>query len=211
MSTIWHSKETADNDGDAPAPPPQRPVGDRILDKIITSTYILPIAIIGGAIWYLGYSPLYLGALAAGVVVWAYWGRRMTMADGKLALVVNVETGEIAPYVIGRSRWSRATKEGRPYLSFRTPAGLSVEVVQDYDPATNTVKYPPAGTYSDIYIASIPDRYGELIDELTTLTKENMTNKTEIDLMSVEMARAHNARLSRMVDDLLVPKETSHE
>lgn len=197
------------NDDDDGIPP--RQVGDRLLDRLTTSTYLLPIVIIGGAIWYLGYNPLYIGALAAGVVVWAYWGRRMTMSDGKLALVVNVETGEIAPYVIGRSRWARADKIGRPYLSFRTPAGLSVEIVQDYDPDSNTITYPPASSYSDVYIASIPERYGELIDELTRLTKENMTDKTEIELKSVEMARAHNARLSKMIDDLLVPKEASHE
>ena len=207
----FKSKSAADSGDNGNASDPPRPVGDRLLDRLTTSTYLLPIAIIGGAIWYLGYSPLYLGAQAAGVVVWAYWGRRMTIADGKLALVVNVETGEIAPYVIGRSRWARATKTGRPYLSFRTPAGLSVEVVQDYAPDSNTVTYPPAGAFSDIYIASIPDRYGELIDELTKLTKENMTDKTEINLKSVEMARAHNARLSKMIDDLLVPKEASHE
>lgn len=117
MSFISRFKGTNDdNDG-----VPPRQVGDRLLDRLTTSTYLLPIVIIGGAIWYLGYNPLYIGALAAGVVVWAYWGRRMTMSDGKLALVVNVETGEIAPYVIGRSRWARAEKIGRPYLSFRTP------------------------------------------------------------------------------------------
>lgn len=207
MSIISHFKGKISQGDNGNASDPPRPVGDRLLDRLTTSTYLLPIAIIGGAIWYLGYSPLYLGALAAGVVVWAYWGRRMTMADGKLALVVNVETGEIAPYVIGRTRWARATKTGRPYLSFRTPAGLSVEVIQEYDPAANAVTYPPAGVFSDVYIASIPDRYGELIDQLTKLTKENMTDKTEIDLKSVEMARAHNARLSKMIDDLLVPKE----
>lgn len=103
MSTIWHSKEE-DSDGDASAPTPQRPVGDRILDRIITSTYLLPILLIAGAIWYLGFNTLYLLALVVGVVVWAYWGRKMTMSDGKLALVVDVESGEIAPYVIGRSR-----------------------------------------------------------------------------------------------------------
>lgn len=207
MSTIWHSKETADNDGDAPAPPPQRPVGDRILDKIITSTYILPILIIGGAIWYLGFTTLYLLALAIGVVVWAYWGRKMTMADGKLALVVDVETGEIAPYVIGRSRWSRATKEGRPYLSFRTPAGLSVEVIKAYDPDANLVIYPPAGEYSDIHIASIPDRYGDLIDQLVKLNVESMSTKTEIDLLALKKAREHNAILSGKIDDLMIPKK----
>ena len=126
---------------------PPRPVADRLIDRLITSTYLLPIGLIGGAIWYLGYNPLYIGALAAGCIVWAYWGRKMTISDGKLALVINVEKGEISPYIIGRSRWAAAKKEGRSYLNFRTPAGISVEVIKDYDPDTNTVVYPPAGEY----------------------------------------------------------------
>jgi len=206
MSTIWHSKEE-DSDGDASAPTPQRPVGDRILDRIITSTYLLPILLIAGAIWYLGFNTLYLLALVVGVVVWAYWGRKMTMSDGKLALVVDVESGEIAPYVIGRSRWSRAFKEGRPFLSFRTPGGLSVEVIKEYDPDLNRVTYPPAGEYSDIYIASIPDRYGDLIDELVMMSAETMSTKTEIDLLALKKVRQHNAVLSAKIDDLMVPKK----
>lgn len=188
-----------------PAEPP-RPALDRLLDRLITSTYLLPIGIIGGAIWYLGYNPLYIAALGAGVIVWAYWGRKMTTSDGKLALVINVEKGEISPYIIGRSRWAAAKKEGRPYLNFRTPAGISVEVIQDYDPENNVVVYPPAGNYSDLYIASIPDRYGSLIDELVRLNAAVMTSESEIDLRSIKKARDHNAKLSQMVDDLLVPK-----
>lgn len=210
MSTIWPSKETADGDAPAP-PPPQRPVGDRILDRIITSTYLLPILLIGGAIWYLGFTTLYLLALGIGVVVWAYWGRKMTMADGKLALVVDVESGEIAPFVIGRSRWSRATKEGRPFLSFRTPAGLSVEVIKEYDPELNHVIYPPSGGYSDIMIASIPSRYGELIDELIQTSKSNMILSTELDVHALSMAQEHIGAFSAEINKVITPRDKPKE
>ena len=67
--------------------------------------------------------------------------------------------------------------------------------------------YPETGTFSDVYIASIPSRYGELIDELVKLSKENMHSKTEIELEALKKTRAHNAILSEMMNDLLVPKK----
>lgn len=184
-----------------------RPLTDRLIDKISIAVF-LPIIAVGAVLYFFGFKIVFIAALIVGCIVWSYWGRRIEARDGKLALIVDVEGGTVAPLIIGRSRWSKAAKQGRPYLTFRTPAGLSVEVVQSYDPNTNTVIYPPAGDYSDVFIASIPDRYGDLINELTKLKKENMADKTEIDLKSVEMARAHNVKLSSMIDDLLIPKET---
>jgi hypothetical protein len=186
---------------------PSRPMGDRFIDKLTTSAYLIPIILIGGSILYFGLRLMFLVALVVGCIVWSYWGRKMETRDAKLALVVDIEGGTVAPLIIGRKRWATAVKVGRPYLAFRTPSGLSVEVIKEYKAELNQVIYPTTGTFSDVYIASIPSRYGELIDELVRLSKENMHSKTEVELEALKKTRAHNAILSEMMNDLLVPKK----
>lgn len=177
------------------------------LEKLTEWTTLVPIVLIGAALVFFGFRWVYLAALIAGVVVFNYWGRSMAFSDPKLALVVNVEKGEVAPLFIGRKRWADAEKSGRPSLSFRTPGGLSVEILRSYDPATNTVVYPMDDKFSDIMIASIPERYGELIDELVVTSRKNMTLSTEKELRALSIAQDHIEKFAAEFNKVITPRD----
>lgn len=204
MTTTTSSNPSIE-ENNPPAPAPRGSLGDRLLDRLTASTYLLPLILIAGVMWYFGLRRVFFLALIGGCIVWWYWGRRMSARDGKLILAVDIESAIVAPMMIGRRRWQKATKIGRPFLQFSSPSGYDIEIVKSYDGTTNTVTYPPIGEYSDLHIASIPARYGELIDELVTLSKENLTATMETELNGVRKAREHNTRLSSLIDDLMVP------
>ena len=180
--------------------------GDNVLDKIATNAYLLPLLIIAGAMYYFGLRLVFFGALVAGCVVWWMAGRRMRATDGKLILAVDVADGEITPYIVGRRRWQRATKIGRPFLSFRSASGLSVEIVQGYDGPTNVVTYPPSADYSDIEIASIPSAYRDMIRDYVQLSKEYADMTMNKDVKAWQLTRKHNAKLSAVFAELINTK-----
>lgn len=194
-------------------PEPQEPrayhgsLGDRILDRLTSSTYFIPIALIGGAIYYFGLRPIFLVALGAGCVVWWYWGSKITARDAKLVLVVDVETARVSPLVIGRKRWEDSKIIGRPIMPFRTAQGVSVEILKDYDPAANIATYPAGGEYSDIMIASIPERYGAMIDDLIITKRANLALTSELDIHAIDLAQEHIGRFSAEVNDILKPRK----
>lgn len=182
------------------------------LERLTEWTTLIPIVLIGAALVYFGFRWVYMGALIAGVVVFNYWGRRMAFSDPKLALVVNVERGEVAPLFIGRKRWADAVKIGRPSLSFRTPGGLSVEILRSYDPSTNTAAYPMMDDkYSDLMIAAIPQRYGELIDEYVKAKKEILVHESEHEVEAYKIAKKHISDFSQALNEIMSPPEAVQE
>lgn len=131
----------------------------------------------------------------------------MAFSDPKLALVVNIEKGEVAPLFIGRKRWADAVKTGRPSFAFRTPGGLSVEILRSYDPASNVAVYPMGSEYSDIMIAAIPGRYGEMIDELVRTSRSNMILSTEMDVHALSIAQEHIETFAAEINRVITPRD----
>ena len=203
-------QETAQEPVQEPVQDNNEDYGYRLVDKLTTTSYLVPIGIVGFCLVWFGLRPLFLGALAGGCVVWWFWGKKINARDAKMVLAVDLETAIVAPVAIGRKRWAKAIIVGRPFLQFRTPSGLSVEIVKSYDGETNTVVYPESGEFSDLHIATIPARYGDLIDLLVELSKENMELTTEKELLGIKKARQHNKKLSQLVDDLLTPPRSEN-
>lgn len=181
------------------------------LEKLTEWSTLLPIVLIGGALLFFGFKWVYLGALIAGVVVFNFWGRKMAFSDPKLALVVNIEKGEVAPLFIGRKRWADAVKTGRPSFAFRTPGGLSVEILRSYDPASNVAVYPMGSEYSDIMIAAIPGRYGEMIDELVRTSRSNMILSTEMDVHALSIAQEHIETFAAEINRVITPRDKKED
>ena len=177
------------------------------LEKLTEWTILLPVLLIGGALVFFGFKWVYLGALIAGVVVFNFWGRKMAFSDPKLALVVNIEKREVAPLFIGRKRWADAAKVGRPSLAFRTPGGLSVEILRSYDHASNTVEYPITDEYSDIMVACIPERYGQMLDELVRTSRSNMILSTEMDVHALSIAQKHIEAFAAEINRVITPRD----
>lgn len=182
-----------------------------VIESLSDWTILLPLVAIGGTLIYFGFKLVYLAALIVGVFAWNYWGRRMAFSDPKLALVVNVEEGTVAPLFIGRKRWSDATKTGRPGLAFRTPGGLSVEILKSYDVSANVAEYPDDIGFSDLMIAAVPKRYGELIDEYAKLQKELMQSRSEASVEAVKIARKHISNFSALMDEIMSPSDSVTE
>ena len=181
------------------------------LERLTEWTILLPVLLIGGALVFFGFKWVYLGALIAGVVVFNFWGRKMAFSDPKLALVVNIEKREVAPLFIGRKRWADAAKVGRPSLAFRTPGGLSVEILSSYDPLTNSAVYPMTDQFSDLMIAAIPERYGELIDEYVKAKKEILIHTSEHEVEAYKIAKKHITDFSALLNEIMSPPEAVQE
>jgi len=175
-----------------------------VLDRMTDYWYcLIPVAVIPYIFYKYGLNVYYVAALLVGIIAWAYWGNKVTARDPKLALVVDVEKGIVSPLLFGRKRWAAAEKIGHPYLLFSTPGGLSVEIIKNYDQTTNTIVYPDGGPDSDIYIAAIPQRYGELIDELVKIKKDiyRLSNETELD--GLRVAGRHIGHFSDLVNSMM--------
>ncbi|KQM09901.1 hypothetical protein AOA81_06620 [Methanomassiliicoccales archaeon RumEn M2] len=174
--------------------------------------YLLPLAAIGGVIWYAGFRWVFAAAFIAGIVGWNYWGSKMAISDPKLVLAVDVEKSEISPLMIGRRRYASAEKKGLPYLNFRTPSGLFVEVVKSYDEDANLITFPDGDIrYNDLMIAAIPRRYGELIDEFVSLETELLKHKSEASVEAFKIARKHIADFSALMTEIMTPPESVTE
>lgn len=177
------------------------------MEALAEWSILLPLVLIGGALLYFGFRWVFVLALVVGILAWNFWGARMAFTDPKLVLVVDVVKGNIAPLIIGRKRWQDAEKVGRPTVSFRTPGGLSVEVVRSYDAVANKVEYPMDPKYSDIMIAAIPERYGELIDELVRTNRINMILSTEMEVHALGIAQKHIETFAGEINRVITPRD----
>lgn len=168
--------------------------------------WIAVIAVLGLIFYFIGFKPVYLTAVILGSLVWYLWGSRLVFDDGKVISVICVETGTLAPYIVGRRRWQHCTKENRPIMNFRTAEGRDIDVLKSYDPIANHATYPVGDEYSDIYIASIPEKYGELIDHLVNTTKENIDLTLGVDIMALEMSKENIRVFSDKLAETIYPK-----
>lgn len=168
--------------------------------------WILVILILGGIFYFFDFKPVYVVALILGSVVWYLWGTRLTFDDGKVVAVVCIETGTFAPYIIGRRRWEHCTKTNKPIMNFRTAEGRDIDVLKSYDPELNHAVYPVDGEFSDVYIASIPAKYGELIDHLVKTAKENIDLTLGMEIKALEMSRENISGFSDVLADTIYPK-----
>lgn len=187
------------------APVEGRPYGDRLIDKLTTSSYLLPLVVIVGALILFGARGVFFVAFIGGCYVWWKAAKKMRPADCKLVLIVDITKGEITPLGVGRRRWAAATKIGRPFLSFQSSSGQSVEVVQDYCRYTNTVTYPSTEGYSDIEIAAIPLAYKQMIEDYVRINTEYADMKMNGERKAWELTRKHNKQLSQIFAELLAP------
>lgn len=141
--------------------------------------------------------------------MWWHSIRKITNKDGKIILVISIETGEITPYIVGRDRWRQAEKVGRPFGNFSTASGNYVDVLTSYDPNANVATYPDGGEFSDMYIASIPERYKELIDNLGETKKENIELKQQGDIRAIEIARENISKFADEINNVLTPRKSN--
>ena len=183
--------------------------GLSFLERIASWVYLLPLILIIGAIYWLGFRLIYIAVLIGACFVWNFWGRRMAMRDPKLVLEVNIERQEVNPIYCGRKLWARLEKKGKPAIPMRTPGGLSVEVVRNFDPGNNVVEYPVSSEFSDLMLAAIPERYGALIDELVMLHKENYELGVEGSLYitrnGLKKGKEYGGKLNAILEEMIEP------
>lgn len=168
--------------------------------------WIVVIGVLGGLFYYFDFKPVYAISLILGILVWYLWGTRLTFDDGKIIAVVCVENGILAPYIVGRRRWEHCTKDNRPIMNFRTAEGRDIDVLKSYDPENNHAVYPVDGEFSDVYIASIPAKYGELIDHLVKTTKENIDLTQGMEIKALEMSKENISSFSKTLAETIYPK-----
>lgn len=169
--------------------------------------YIITVIGIVAVFYFFGFRVWFVAALFAGILIWWRSMRKIVDGDGKIVLVVSIETGEITPYIIGRERWQDTEKIGRPTGNFATASGNYVDVLKSYDPKTNVAEYPAGDDFSDIYIASIPKRYEELITNLEETKKENIELKQHGDIRAIEIARENISRFADEINNVLTPRK----
>ncbi len=169
--------------------------------------YIITVIGIVAVFYFFGFRVWFVAALFAGILIWWRSMRKIVDGDGKIVLVVSIETGEITPYIIGRERWQDTEKIGRPTGNFATASGNYVDVLKSYDPKTNVAEYPAGDEFSDLYIASIPKRYEELIKNLEETKKENIELKQHGDIRSLEIAKEHIGYFTREINKVITPRK----
>jgi len=185
--------------------------GFSFLERVASWIYLIPLVVIVGIMAYLGIRPVFIAVMLGSCLVWNYWGKRMTMKDPKLVLVVNVEKQEVDPLFCGRKLWQKMEKKGKPGIPFRTPGGLTVEIVRSFDPYNKVIEYPRDADFSDIALAAIPVRYGALIDELVKIREDNYKLDKEGKLTatrdSIERGQEYAAQLNAIFKELINPED----
>lgn len=169
----------------------------------------IAILAIASVFYFFGLRLWFVAALFAGMLIWWRSIRKLVDGDGKIVITVSIKDGEITPYIIGRERWQDTEKVGRPTGNFTTASGNYVDVLKSYDPKRNVAEYPAGDEYSDLYIASIPKRYDELIENLEKTKRENIELKQEGDIRAIEIARENISRFADEINNVLAPKKTN--